>query len=165
MKYVAVAHLFDGVGPRVVLRTSVFHAGVQGSFPGLGGSKETKMFPRLPLVKLSSVGNLRDREVLCSASDLQGLNFESCVCRAVTSHSSHHPQKVLLAQFILYVHKKTRFISFHFICSNNLSWEMPIFFNKIFVCRLKPEIPVIPASNDKKKQFNRTYASKHKRFV
>ena len=48
-----------------------------------------------------------------SASDLQGLNFESCVWRAV---SSHHPQEVLLAQFSLYVHKsgliyKARFIS------------------------------------------------------
>ena len=55
--------------------------------------------------KLSVVGSLRDREVVCSDSDLQGLNFESCVWRAVSSHSSHHPQEVLLAQFSLYVHK------------------------------------------------------------
>ena len=44
----------------------------------------------------------------------QGLNLESCVWRAV---SSHHPQEVLLAQFSLYVRKsglctKARFISF-----------------------------------------------------
>ena len=32
-------------------------------------------------------------------------NFESCVWRTVSSHSSHHPQEVLLAQFSLYVHK------------------------------------------------------------
>ena len=44
------------------------------------------------------------REVASSASDLQGLNFESCVWRAVSSHSSHNPQEVHLAQFSLYVH-------------------------------------------------------------
>ena len=54
---------------------------------------------------LSIVESLRDREVACSASDLRGLNFESCVWRAVSSHSSHHPQEVLLAQISLYVHK------------------------------------------------------------
>ena len=47
-------------------------------------------------------GAHRDREVACSVSDLQGLNFESCFLRAV---SSHYPQEVLLAQFSLYVHK------------------------------------------------------------
>ena len=35
----------------------------------------------------------------------QGPNFESCVWRTVSSHSSHHPQEVLLAQSSLYVHK------------------------------------------------------------
>ena len=49
--------------------------------------------------------NLRDRKVVCSASDRQVLNFESCVCRAVSSHSSYYPQEVFLAQFSLYVHK------------------------------------------------------------
>ena len=58
---------------------------------------------------------LRDREVACSASDLQVLNFESCVWRAVPSHSYHHPQEVLLAQFSLYVHKSgLKPDSFHF---------------------------------------------------
>ena len=52
------------------------------------------------------MGSLRDREGACSASDLQGLNFESCVWRAVSSHSSHHPQEVILAQFSLYMHKR-----------------------------------------------------------
>ena len=41
----------------------------------------------------------------CSASDRQGSNFESCVWRTLSSHSSHHPQEVLLAQVSLYVHK------------------------------------------------------------
>ena len=63
------------------------------------------MFLPHPRVKVSIVGSLRDREVACSASDRQGSNFESCVWRTVSSHSSHHPQEVLLAQFILYVHK------------------------------------------------------------
>ena len=35
----------------------------------------------------------------------QGSNFESCVCRTVSSQSSHHSQEVLLAEFSLYVHK------------------------------------------------------------
>ena len=94
-----------GGGPRVVVSTAAFNARVRGSFPGLGGLKETKMFLPHPLVKLSIVGSLCDREVACSASDLQGLNFESCVWRTVLSHSSHHPHEVLLAQFSLYVHK------------------------------------------------------------
>ena len=63
------------------------------------------MFLPHPLVKLNIVGSLRGREVACSASDLQDLNFESCVWRVVSSHSSHHPQGVLLDQFSLYVHK------------------------------------------------------------
>ena len=96
--------------------TAAFHARVRGSVPGLGGLKETKMFLPHPRVKVSIVGSLRDREVACSASDRQGSNFESCVWRAVSSQSSHHPQEVLLAQFSLYVHKGgLKPDSFHFI--------------------------------------------------
>ena len=74
------------------------------------------MFLPHPRVKVSIVGSLRDREVACSASDRQGLNFESCVWRTVSSQSSHHPQEVLLAQFSLYVHKGgLKPDSFHFI--------------------------------------------------
>ena len=97
--------LKPGRGPRVVVSTAAFHAGVWGSVPGLGGLKETKMFLPHPRVKVSIVGGLRVREVACSASDRQGSNFESCVWRTVSSHLSHHPQEVLLAQFSLYVHK------------------------------------------------------------
>ena len=72
------------------------------------------MFFPHPLV-ISIVGSLRDREVACSASDLQGLNFESCVWRAVSSHSSHHLQEVPRAQFSLYVLKSgLKPDSFHF---------------------------------------------------
>ena len=94
-----------GGGPRVVVSNAAFHARVRVSLPSLGGLKETKMFLPHLLVKLSIVGSLRDQEVACSASDRRGLNFESCVWRAVSSHSSHHPQEALLAQFSLYVHK------------------------------------------------------------
>ena len=94
-----------GGGPRVVVSTAAFHARVRGSVPGPGGSKETKMFLPHPRVKRSIVGSLCDQEVACSASDRQGSNCESCVWRTVSSHSSHHPQEVLLAQFSLYVHK------------------------------------------------------------
>ena len=107
-----------GGGPRVVVSTAAFHARGRGSVPGLGGLKETKMFLPHPRVKLSIVGSLRDREVACSASDHQGSNFESCVWRTVSSHSSHHPQEVLLAQFSLYVHKgdlKPDSFHFHFL--------------------------------------------------
>ena len=98
-----------------MVSTAAFHARVRGSFPGLGILKETKMFFPHPLVKLSIVGSLRDREVACSASDLQGLNFEYCVWRAV---SSHHPQEVLVAQFNLYVHKSgLKPDSFHLLVS------------------------------------------------
>ena len=73
------------------------------------------MFLPHPRVKVSIVGSLRDREVACSASDRQGSNFESCVWRKVSYHSSHHPQEVLLAQFSLYVHKGgLKPDSFHF---------------------------------------------------
>ena len=105
-----------GGGPRVVVSTAAFHARVRGSVPGLGGLKETKMFLPRPRVKVSIVGSLRDREVACSVSDRQGSNFESCVWRTVSSHSSHHPQEALLAQFSLYVHKVgLKPDSFHFI--------------------------------------------------
>ena len=50
---------------------------------------------------LNIVGSLRNQEVACSASDRQGSNFESCVRRAVSSHSSDHAQEVFLAQFSL----------------------------------------------------------------
>ena len=99
-----------------MVSTAAFHAGVRGSFPSLGGLKETEMFLPHPLVKFSIVRSLRDGEIACSASDLQGLNFAFCVWRAVSSHSSHNPHEVLLAQFSQYVHKSgLKLDSFHFI--------------------------------------------------
>ena len=110
-----------GGAARVVVSPAAFHARVRGSFTGLGGLKETKVFLPHPLVKLSIVGSFRDREVACSASDRHGLNFASCVWKAV---SSHHPQEVLLAQFSLYVHKSgLKPDSFNFTNVNSVESE------------------------------------------
>ena len=99
-----------------MVSTAAFHARARSSVPGLRGLKETKMFLPHPRVKLSIVGSLRDREVACSALDRQGSNYESCDWTTVSSHSSHHPQEVLLAQFSLCVHKGgLKPDSFHFI--------------------------------------------------
>ena len=74
------------------------HSGIQVS--------KKKIFLHCSLVNIHIiVGSLRDREVACLASDRNGWNVESYVWRAVSSHSSHHPQEVLLAQFSLNVHK------------------------------------------------------------
>ena len=126
----------EGGGPRVVVSTAAFHARVRGSVPGLGGLKETKLFLPHPRVKVSIVGSLRDREVAYSASDRQGSNFESCVCRTVSSQSSHHPQEVLLAQFSLYVHKGgLKPDSFHFLGSGSSTKLCPLPETK-FSCKL-----------------------------
>ena len=97
-----------GGGPRLVVSTAAFHARARRF--------EKKKFLPHPRVKVSILGSLRDREVAYSASDRQGSNFESCVWRAMSSKSSHHPQEVLLAQFSLFVHKGgLKPDSFHFI--------------------------------------------------
>ena len=69
-----------------------------------------------PLVKLVLWGaSVTETCTACTASDLQGLNFESCVWRAVSSQPSHHTQEVLLAQFSLYGHRSgLKPDSFHF---------------------------------------------------
>ena len=46
------------------------------------------MFLTRPFVNLSILSSLLDREVTCSASDIQGLNFESCLGGSVISPSS-----------------------------------------------------------------------------
>ena len=67
-------------------------------------------------MRFSIVGSFRDQKVACSVSKRQSLNFDFCVWRAVSSHSSHHPQEVLLAQFSQYVYKSgLKPNSFHFV--------------------------------------------------
>ena len=109
-----------GGGPMVVVSTAAFHSRARGSFPGLGGLKETKMVLPHPLVILSSAGSLRDGEVACLASDRQGSSFASCVWRAVSFHSSHLTREVIQVQFILCVHKSgLKLDSFHFCSANS----------------------------------------------
>ena len=104
--------MIGGRGPRVVVSTAAFH-GVR--FPVSAVFYRNKNVLPHPHVKLIIVESLRDREVACSASDRQSANFEFCVWRTVSSHSSHHPHEVLLAQFSLYVHKGgLKPDSFHF---------------------------------------------------
>ena len=110
-----VSLCFGGGDPRVVVSTAAFHARVRGSVPGLSGLKETKNVSSPFTCESQCCGDLRDREVACSASDRQGSNFESCVWRTVSSQSSHQPQEVLLAQFSRYVYKGgLKPDSFHF---------------------------------------------------
>ena len=98
------------------------------------------MFLPHPCVKVSIVGSLCDREVACSAPDRQGSNFESCVLRTVSSHSSHHHQEVLLAQFSPYVHKcGLKPDSFHFIFSM-------YFYAFVNYCFYSPSSPIIRES-------------------
>ena len=89
---------------------------------GIQVSKKQHVSSLLTRTRLNIVGSLSDREVACSASDRRGSNFESCVWGAVSPHSSHHPQEVLMSQFSLYVHKcglnPINFILFHSLRNN-----------------------------------------------
>ena len=78
--------------------------------------QRNKIFLPCSLEMFQYCGNLRNREVACSASDRQGSNFESSIWRAVSSHSSHHPRE---AHFrIIYVQT----IPIHFIFFNFDHW-------------------------------------------
>ena len=77
----------SGGGPGVVVSTAAFHARARGSFPSLGDLKEAKMFLPHPLIKLSIVGSLRDREVACSASNLQWPKARIISCCLVDQHN------------------------------------------------------------------------------
>ena len=84
------------------------------------GDRGLEAHSGLQVSKKQNVSSPRTREdsilwVACSASHRQGSNFKSCVWRAVSSHSSHHPQEVLLARFSLYVHTGGLKIRIHFI--------------------------------------------------
>ena len=78
-----------GGGPMIVVSTAAFHARGRGSFPGLGGVKETKMF--LPHSLVTSV--LWGASIL--GSSLQGLNFisylEGCVISLISLSSGCSP--------------------------------------------------------------------------
>ena len=66
--------------------------------------------------QLSIMGNIRDREIACSASDLQGLNFESCVISLISPPSGGSPGPIwpVCAQ----KWPNARFISFIYTINN-----------------------------------------------
>ena len=114
-----------------MVSTAAFHARVRGSVLDLGGLKGTKNVCS-PSTCESIVGSLRDREVAFSASDRQGSNFESCVWRTVSSQSSHHSRRVLLAQFSLYVHKGgLKPDAFHFISTSIIKHFQHVIYNQV----------------------------------
>ena len=69
------------------------------------GIPKNKMFPPCSIVKIEYCGQLTWPRDNVLGRRPTGLNFKSCVWRAVSPHSYHHPQEVLLAQFSLYVNK------------------------------------------------------------
>ena len=77
------------------LRLLALKVGDRGFEPhsGLDVSKKRKVSSSL--IRKNSM--LWGASVACSASDREESNFESCVWRAVSSYSSHHPQEVFLA--------------------------------------------------------------------
>ena len=88
---------------------------------GIQVSKKQNVSFRLSRKIFNIVGSHCDKEVESTASDRQGSNFESSVWRAVLSHASYHPQKVLLAYLSLYVHKGgIKPLQFH-LCSRSRS--------------------------------------------
>ena len=66
--------------------------------------QRSKMFPPCSIVNIEYCGQPPWPTVSVLGRRPTKLNFESCVWRAVTPHSSHHPQ-VLLTQFSLCVYK------------------------------------------------------------
>ena len=74
------------------------------NFSGIQVSKRPHV--SYPLTRKDSVGCIRDWEVACSTSDHQGSNFKSCIYKAASPDSSHHPQEVILVQFnLMYVQR------------------------------------------------------------
>ena len=90
-----------------MVKAACFESRNRGFKPrsGIQVSKKQNVASLLTRSRFNIVVSLHAREVASSATDHQGSNFESCVLRAVSSHSSHNLQEVLLVQFSLYVHK------------------------------------------------------------
>ena len=75
------------------------------------GDRGLEPHPGLQLKKKNVYSpHTRKDSILWGASVIEGSvlglrPFESCILRAVSSHSSHYPKEVLVTQFNLYVHK------------------------------------------------------------
>ena len=83
------------------LKLPAWKVGDRGFGPrsGLQVSKKQNNPSLLPRKDLILWGVSGDQEIACSALDRQGPNFASCVWRALSSYSIHHPKEALLAQF------------------------------------------------------------------
>ena len=120
----------------VVGSTAVFHARVRGSFTGLGGLKEAKMFLLHPLVKLRIVGGPPWPRGSVLGLRHPGFEFRVLEC-PVSSYSSYYLQEIILAQFSLYVNKSGRkpdlfhLFTCHWNTSNHISRSTP---NPLGVC-------------------------------
>ena len=90
-----------------MVKTGCLESQRRGFVPRSGPQLSRKQNISFPLTRKESVlwGASVTREVASSAADRQASNFESCVWRVVSSHSSHYPQEVFLTLFSLYVHK------------------------------------------------------------
>ena len=80
-----------------------------------------KMFLSCSLIKIQCCGG--HPWPRGSVLGLRPPELEICVWRAVSSHSSRHPQEVLLVQFNLYVRKCGLIYFFHL--SRAQDWSMP----------------------------------------
>ena len=116
--YVIIAYIGKKSGALVQwLRLPVWKLGDLGFEPHSGLQVLKKQNVSSLLTRKDSMlwGTPHDRKLACSASDRQGSSFKFCVWRALSSQSSHHPQKVLLAQFSLHMHNGgLKHHSFHF---------------------------------------------------
>ena len=123
MKIMCLAQGLSGGGPWVVVITAAFHGSRSRRFERnknvfSPSTCKTQYCGELPWLR-GSVLDLRP----------PGREFESCFLRTVSSHSSHHPQDVLLAQFSLYVHKGSlKSDSFHFLQGLSLPFLCVWFF-------------------------------------
>ena len=92
------------------------------------GPSIAQLWPNAVWSLINNMGSLCDQKEACSALRPPGLEFESCVRRSMSSHSYHHFQEFLLAQFSLYAHKcGLKPHSFHFIlCSLGLTFRLRI---------------------------------------
>ena len=88
---------------------------IAGSNTTMAFKFQNKMFFPCSLVKIQYCGEPPWLRGSVLGLRPPGLELESFVSRAVSSHSSHHPQKVLLAQISICVHKcGLKSHSFHF---------------------------------------------------
>ena len=110
--------MLQGRGPGAVVNAACLESRRSlGSNPTLAFKfQKNKIFLLRSRVMIPYCGNIRDRDVACSASGRQGSNFESFVWKAM---SSHHPH--ILAPIRLYEHKGgLKPPSFHFSDENCL---------------------------------------------